>query len=107
MILAEVQEGIVSESPIATFLHNMITDDPMGMFPFSVDSGHFTAINKDTCFTYWLCDCLNHFEGRLKMVGFHEAIWTSHYKQQLNEELIKAFVARCFPCINTSHDTWS
>lgn len=58
------------------------------------------TVSRDPRFLYWLCDCLTRFEGRLKMAGANEMIWVSRYKQQLDEELTKALVARWSLCTN-------
>lgn len=71
------------------------------IFSYSVNFRHYAPVSRDTRFTYWLCNCLNRFEGTLKMDGVYEAIWASQYKQQLDEELLKAFVAPWSQC--TSH----
>lgn len=63
-------ESIIGKSPTATLLHEMISDDPARIH---VGFLHFT-VRRDTCFTYWLCDCLNRFEEHLKMDGLCEAL---------------------------------
>lgn len=38
-------EGVVTKSPIATTLQDMIGDDPTAMFPHHIDVRHFTMIS--------------------------------------------------------------
>lgn len=89
------QERIIGESTIATLLNDM-TDGPAEMFPHHIDPP-LNNCQLGYCFIYWLCNCLNNFEGILKMADY-EIIWASRYKQQLDEELLKALIARWFPC---------
>lgn len=94
------QESIIAESPITTILHDMIGDYPKAMFPYRMDFRHFNTVRRNTRFTYWVCYCLDHFEGVLKKAGAYEAIWASRYKQKTDEELLKpSWLAG--PCTNT------
>lgn len=72
----------------------MISGDLARMFPYNMDFHHFATVSRDTYSTYWVYDCLNRFEGILKMDGIYEAIWASRYKQQFDKELLKAIMAR-------------
>lgn len=78
----------------------MIGEDPKAMFSYHVDFRHFIAVSRDTRFTYWLCDCLDHLEGVLKKADIYEAISASLYKQQIDEEHVKALMARLSPRTN-------
>lgn len=79
----------------------MIGEAPSGKFITQVGFHYYASISDDNRFTCWLCDCLYQFEGRLKVAGVYEAIWTSRYKQQRGEGMMKALVARWSPVTNT------
>lgn len=66
-----------------------------------MDFRHYASVSTDNRFTYWLCDCLHRFEGCLKAPKVYEAIWASQYKQQLDERLMKALLARWSSVTNT------
>lgn len=50
--IGEGQKSITSESPVSTLVHDMIDDDPTGMFPLSVDFRHFAIVSRATRSTY-------------------------------------------------------
>lgn len=52
-------------------------------------------------FTFWLFDCHDRFEGVLKQVCVYEAIEVSCFKQPLDLNFLKAFIARWSPHNNT------
>lgn len=45
-------ESIRGQRPIATLLHDMIGDNPAGVFPSQVNFRQFTTVNRNTRFTY-------------------------------------------------------
>lgn len=67
-------KSVVRESKIATTSHNMIGDTSLARFSRFIGARHFTLINRDMRFTFWLCDCLKRFEAIVKQAVVYEAI---------------------------------
>lgn len=73
-----------------TTLHDVIGEDPKAMFPHHIDVRHFTTVVETRAS---LIGCATIFEGVLEKEGVYVSIWASHYKQKIDEELLKALLA--------------
>lgn len=88
-------------SKVEKTLHNMIGDTARARFPYFIDVHHFTLVTRDMRFTFWLWDCLKHFENTLKQATVYETIWASRYIMPVVPNLLKALIARWSPRTNT------
>lgn len=88
-----IHVGIIAESSIMTTLHDMIDEDPQAKFPHHIDFCYLTTVSRDTRFTYWLWTVSIALRGFWRKRAMYKAIWASRYKQQIDEELLKAIVA--------------
>lgn len=100
-ILMPLNRRAVSKILIfVTTLHYMVGDAARAVFPHFIDVRYFATITWDRRFTFWVCNCLGRFKGVLKQVGVYEAIWAFRFKQPLDLNFLKVFIARWFPNTN-------
>lgn len=94
-------EGAVSDFNMATTLQEMIREHSLAILPHKIESRHWDLITLSLRNMFLLFDCFHRFEGILKKGKIYEAIGASQFNP-IDERLLKIFVARWCPNINTA-----